>query len=242
MTLTIALFIALVIFVNFLLWRLFLPWAVSRRISGFQNDFMSKFYNEINVTYRKMQEWRHDYHNHIQVLKANLIFQQYGQAMDYLDKLEKDLTTVDTVLKTGNVMVDAILNSKLSLMQEKKISVDATASLPDAIVVSETDLSVLIGNILDNAIEACMKIPHEKERFIRIYMDIVKQQLYIYVANSMEKDLPKTHGSFLSGKQGAHGFGLPRIDSIVAKYNGFLNRQTEPGVFATEIMLPLIEK
>lgn len=99
--------------------------------------------------------------------------EQYREADEYLDKLEEDLTTVDTVLKTGNVMVDAILNSKLTLIRERHIQVDATAMVPGDISISGIDLSVLIGNLLDNAMEACMKAP-EEERFIRIYIDIVK--------------------------------------------------------------------
>ena len=143
------------------------------------------------------------------------------------------------MLKTGNVMVDAILNSKLTLIQERHIQTDATALVPEDIPISGIDLSVLIGNLLDNAMEACMQMP-ESERFIRIYIDIVKKQLYISVTNSMNGQARKTGGHFTSDKQGHHGFGLLRIDSIVQKYGGFLNRQTENGVFATEVMLPLL--
>ena len=225
-----------------LFWLFFMPWLVDRKISGFQNDLVSKYYDEVEIMYRKMRSWRHDYHNHIQVLKANMSLQQYEQAEEYLDKLNEDLTTVDTVLKTGNVMVDAILNSKLSLIQEKKIAVDATAVVPGNIAISGIDLSVLIGNLLDNAMEACLRIPKEKERFIRIYIDIVKKQLYISVTNSMVGKAKRTGVRFLSTKQGSHGFGLLRIDSIVAKYHGYLNRQTEDGIFATEVMLPLAEE
>lgn len=231
-----------IITINLLFWLLFVPWIVDRKISGFQNDLVSKYYDEVEVMYRKMRSWRHDYHNHIQVLKANMSLQQYDQAEEYLDKLDEDLTTVDTVLKTGNVMVDAILNSKLSLIQERKIAVDATAIVPGSITISGIDLSILIGNLLDNAMEACMKIPEEKERFIRIYIDIVKKQLYISVTNSMAGKAKRTGGRFLSTKQGSHGFGLIRIDSIVAKYHGYLNRQTEDRIFATEVMLPLTEE
>lgn len=231
-----------IITINLLFWLLFVPWIVDRKISGFQNDLVSKYYDEVEVMYRKMRSWRHDYHNHIQVLKANMSLQQYDQAEEYLDKLDEDLTTVDTVLKTGNVMVDAILNSKLSLIQERKIAVDATAIVPGNITISGIDLSILIGNLLDNAMEACMKIPEEKERFIRIYIDIVKKQLYISVTNSMVGKAKRTGCRFLSTKQGSHGFGLIRIDSIVAKYHGYLNRQTEDRIFATEVMLPLTEE
>lgn len=238
---TILIFISiLIILVNLMLWWKFLPGMVDKKIARFQSDLVSKYYDEVEVTYRKMRGWRHDYHNHIQVLKANLILGQYEQALDYLDRLEKDLSLVETFLKTGNVMVDAILNSKISLIKEKKIAVDATAIVPQDIAISGIDLSVLIGNLLDNAMEGCMRIPQEEERFIRIYIDIVKKQLYISVTNSTSGKVKKVGERFLSDKQGAHGFGLLRIDNIVAKYHGYLNRQAENGVFATEVMLPLV--
>lgn len=213
---------------------------IDKRIDAYQSDLMKKYCDEVESMYTKMRGWRHDYHNHIQVVKANMSLGEYGQAADYLDKLEQDLTEVDQVLKTGNVMVDAILNSKLSMIQERHIGVDATAAVPGDIAISGIDLSVLIGNLMDNAMEACLEIPEEKERFIRVYIDIVKKQLYISVTNSMKGRAVRAGEGFLSRKQGSHGFGLFRIDSIVAKYHGYLNRQSENGVFATEVMLPLV--
>ncbi len=221
---------------------LLIPWYTNRRLTRFQNELVNRHYDEVEIMYRKMRGWRHDYHNHIQVLKAYMSLEQYEEAEDYLGKLEEDLTTVDTVLKTGNVMVDAILNSKLTLIAEKEIAVDATAIVPEDIDISGVDLSVLIGNLLDNAIEACMQIPQKEERFIRIYIDIIKKQLYISVANSMAGNVKRRGNYFLSDKEGNHGFGLMRIDSIVSKYKGYMNRQTEIGVFATEVMLPLVRK
>lgn len=235
--------VAIMIFLvmNLFLWLFFMPWYVNRKITRFQNDLVDKHYAEVETMYRKMRGWRHDYHNHIQVLKAHLGMKQYEEAADYLGRLEEDLTTVDTVLKTGNVMVDAILNSKLTMISERKITVDATAVVPGDISISGVDLSVLIGNLLDNAMEACMQIPEEEERFIRIYIDIIKKQLYISVTNSMNGKARKNGAGFLSDKPGNHGFGLVRIDSIVGKYHGYVNRQNENGVFATEVMLPLIQ-
>ncbi|GFI44899.1 hypothetical protein IMSAGC019_00208 [Lachnospiraceae bacterium] len=233
--------IGIMVLINFLLWRFWMPWYVGRRIARFQNELVDRHYDEVEIMYRKMRGWRHDYHNHIQALKAYLSLAQNQQASEYLDGLEKDLAEVDTVLKTGNVMVDAILNSKLSLIQEKNIAVDAVALVPGKVSVSGVDLSVLIGNLLDNAMEACMELPAGKERFIRIYIDIMKKQLYIAVTNSMKGKAQKAGGRFLSRKEGTHGFGLYRIDGIVAKYGGYLKRRTEEGVFATEITLPLVQ-
>lgn len=231
--------VIVIIALNIILWLVVLPKVVERRIGRFQNDLVNRHYDEVETMYRKMRGWRHDYHNHIQVMKAHMSLKQYEQATLYLDKLEEDLATVDTVLKTGNVMVDAILNSKLTMIKEKNIQVDATAAVPQDIEISGIDLSVLIGNLLDNAMEACMQVK-EEERFIRIYIDIIKKQLYISVTNSMNGKAKRIGGSFLSAKQGNHGFGLQRIDSIAEKYKGYVNRQSENGVFATEVMLPLI--
>lgn len=232
--------ITTIILINAGLWIFLMPWYVDKRISRFQNELVDKHYTEVETMYRKMRGWRHDYHNHIQALKAHMELDRYDEAKQYLDMLNDDLTTVDTVIKTGNVMVDAILNSKLTMIKEKGIHVDATAIVPQDVPFSGIDLSVLIGNLLDNAMEACMQIKNKDESFIRIYIDIVKKQLYISVANSMNGSAKRRGLQYLSTKSGLHGFGLIRIDRIASKYGGFINRQNEEGVFATEVMLPLL--
>lgn len=232
--------IVLLVLLNIGMWLFFMPWFVNRKISRFQNELVNRHYDEVETMYRKMRGWRHDYHNHIQVLKAHIDLKEYEQADKYLDMLAEDLTTVDTVLKTGNVMVDAILNSKLAMMKEREIRMNVTAVVPQEVGILGMDLSVLIGNLLDNAMEACMRLEKKEDRFIRIYIDIVKKQLYISVINSMEGKAKRNGAQYLSSKGGLHGFGILRIDSIVSKYHGYINRQSEQGVFATEVMLPLV--
>lgn len=214
--------------------------TIDKRIANYQNDLIDKQYAEVENMYRTMRGWRHDYHNHIQTMKAYLEMNKIEELKQYLNNLDNDLTTVDTVIKTGNVMVDAILNSKISLANSKGINVNAKAFVPNQLKIIEIDLCVIIGNLLDNAIEACLKIENEIERFIRIYVDVFKGQLYISVQNAnggMIKKIGKTYQSTKSTN--FHGFGLKRIDNIVNKYNGYINRQNEEGVFATEVMLPL---
>lgn len=167
--------------------------------------------------------------------------EQYSEIDTYLDKLDANLTSVDSVIKTGNVMVDAILNSKISLAISQKINVNVKAVVPKQLSISEIDLCVIIGNMLDNATEACMKLSNESDRFIRIYIDILKEQLYIYVSNSVGGEIKKREKTYLTTKNtGGHGFGLIRIDKIVERHSGFINRQNEEGVFATEILLPFV--
>lgn len=213
---------------------------IDRRIAEYQNDLITKHCDEVQNIYKTMRGWRHDYHNHIQTMKAHLALGQTAELDEYLNKLDADLTTVDTVIKTGNVMVDAILNSKLSLIQSKKIAVNAKAVVPTKLKISEVDLCVIIGNLLDNAMEACLRQPEETDRFIRIYIGILKSQLYLSVSNSVGGEIRRSGNAYLSTKSSdTHGFGLMRIDRIAEKYDGYVNRQSEDGVFATEVLLPL---
>lgn len=212
--------------------------VIDRRIAEYQNDLITKHCDEVQNIYKTMRGWRHDYHNHIQTLLA--LSGDVEKTREYLLNLNADLTTVDTVLKTGNVMVDAILNSKLSLLKAKDIQVNAKAVVPPDLQISEIDLCVIIGNLLDNAMEACLRQTEGEERFIRLFIGILKDQLYVSVSNSAYGELRKEGKTYLSTKKSAgHGFGLMRVDRIVKKYDGYINRQNEEGVFATEIMLPL---
>ena len=137
-------------------------------------------------------------------------------------------------------MVDAILNSKLSLIKSKNITVNAKATVPAELRISEIDLCAIIGNLLDNAMEACLRQDESEDRFIRVYIGILKKQLYICVTNSVGGEVKKVGKTYLSTKDSdAHGFGLMRIDRLADKYDGYVNRQNEEGAFATEVMLPL---
>lgn len=212
--------------------------VIDRRVAAYQNDLITKHCDEVDNIYRQMRGWRHDYHNHIQAMLA--MTDKPEELRKYLWMLNDDLTTVDTVLKTGNVMVDAILNSKLSLIKSKNIAVNAKATVPSDLQISEIDLCAIIGNLLDNAMEACLRQDRQEERFIRVYIGVLKKQLYICVTNSVGGEVKKVGKTYISTKNSdAHGFGLLRIDRLAEKYDGYVNRQNEEGAFATEVMLPL---
>ena len=188
----------------------------------------------------QIRGWRHDYRNHIQTMKAYAASEDWEAVKRYLDLLDDDLTTVDTVIKTGNPMTDAILNSKISLAKARGIQVIADAHIPVKLKSSEIDLCCIIGNLFDNAIEACMKLP-EEQRLIRVYMDMKNTQLYISFTNfTAGKKLKKEGQLFRSTKGDGHGFGLVRIDAIVERLEGYISRNSEDGAFTTEILLPQV--
>ena len=122
-----------------------------KRLALYQRELLDTHYAEVENMYRQIRGWRHDYRNHIQTMKVYAAENDLESIKKYLELLETDLATVDTVVKTGNPMTDAILNSKLSLARSKDIPVKVDAHIPVALSISEVDLCVIIGNLFDNA-------------------------------------------------------------------------------------------
>ena len=176
----------------------------------YQNALLEKQVQEVQNIYLTMRGWRHDYHNHLQAMKAYVKMGEYDRLEEYLGLLEQDLDHVNQLIETGNVNLDAILNSKISLAQKNGIEIDYQAKCPETLAVSDIDLCALIGNLLDNA-----------------------------VSNATNETVRKMDSEYISKKRGNHGHGLKRINLVVEKYGGYINRQNEPGVFVTEVMLPL---
>lgn len=213
---------------------------IDQKLSAYQQELVETHYREVENMYRQIRGWRHDYRNHIQTMKAYAAVGDWEAIRRYLDLLDEDLTTVDTVIKTGNPMTDAILNSKISLARSKKIRVIADAQIPLMLKSSEIDLCCILGILFDNAIEASMALP-EEQRVIRVYMDMKNTQLYISFTNfTAGKKLEKVGKLFKSTKGEGHGFGLVCMDSIVERMNGYISRNSEDGAFTTEILLPQI--
>lgn len=211
---------------------------IDNQIELYQRELVETHYKEVDNMYKKMRGWRHDYRNHIQMMKALASNGDMEGIKAYLDELDTDLNTVDTVIKTGNAMADAILNSKISLAQSKDINVSVDAHIPVKLKMSELDLCCIIGNLFDNAIEASMELPIE-QRMIRVYMDMKGSQLYISFTNlTAGKKLKKIGKLFGTTKGEGHGLGLIRMDGIVDRLGGYLSRNSEDGAFTTEILIP----
>lgn len=213
---------------------------IDKRIAAYQRELIETHYREVENMYRQIRGWRHDYRNHIQMMKVLAANGNMDALKVYLDELDTDLNTVDTVVKTGNPMADAILNSKISLARSRNIPTQVDAHIPVKLKMSELDLCCIIGNLFDNAMEASLALPEEK-RLIRVYMDMKGTQLYISFTNfTAAKKLSKVGRGFKTSKGEGHGFGLVRMDDIVSRYDGYLSRNSEDGAFTTEILIPQV--
>lgn len=211
---------------------------IDKRIGDYQSELLQKYCDEVESMYTKMRGWRHDYHNHIQALQASMALGKYEEVNEYLHQLNDDLTQVDTTVKTGRVMVDAILNGKLNIAAQHEIAVNVKAKIPENTLVSDVDLCAIIGNLLDNAIEENKRLPKE-DRFLRIYIGQKNTQFYLAFTNAAGKKREKRKNLFASAKGEQHGMGLMRVESLVKKYGGLFSADSEDGGFTAELLIPL---
>ncbi|GAB2324084.1 GHKL domain-containing protein [Alkalibacterium sp. m-11] len=203
-----------------------------------QEQELDQYAVEVETIYNQMRGIRHDYRNHLQVMNTLMRDRRFDDLDAYIKQLNNELNQVDTIIQTGNTMIDAIVNTKLTAAKNQGVELDATAIAPKELVIEHVDLAVILGNLLNNAIEATTKSgPANEDTFIRLYIAPMKHTLYISVTNTMTEN-PKP--AFLSLKGvNRRGYGLLRIDQAVNKYQGIVNRKWEEGVFATEVTLPL---
>lgn len=211
--------------------------SYEQQMQEYQNKVFDRQVQEVEHMYTTMRAWRHDYHNHLQNLKAKLRKAEVEEFLSYLNELEQELDDIRQLVETGNANMDAILNSKLSLALAQGIDINVKASVPESIPFQDTDMCALLGNLADNAVEACAKV--KEHPFLRLYIGLYKGQLYISCTNATSEVVRKLDADYVTRKRGNHGHGLKRMNLIVEKYDGFIQRKNEPGVFTTEIMLPM---
>ncbi|MFY4506986.1 sensor histidine kinase [Lacticaseibacillus rhamnosus] len=202
------------------------------------DKMMAQYSEEVQELYANMRGWRHDYHDHLQALKAYLDNQDTAAARQYLNELEDKLDAVDPLVHSGNAMLDAIVNAKLTLAERLHIPVNEKVIVGNTPLIKDVDLVVILGNLLDNAIEAISEQPPHEKRQLRLYIGIVKPQFYISVTNTRPADQVIDY-QYASTKSDKRGLGIRRVNKLVAKYDGMINRQYEASVFVTEIAIPI---
>lgn len=209
------------------------------KLVEYQTEQSEKHLNEVRSIHKEMRGYKHDFHHHLQALKGQLEAGEVDRALAYIEQLDNQLMNVDTLLKTGNVSLDAILSAKIAQAKAENIAVTVKANVPDQLTISDLELSIIIGNLLDNAIEACHTVTGE--RFIRIYISMKGTMLYFSMLNAAGAKKKKTGSLFATHKDGVHGFGLRRAEAILEEHGGWVKYNSEDGAFTSEFLVPTIE-
>lgn len=195
-----------------------------------------KYYQNLDEEQFQVRRLRHDMANHLEVMTS--------LPENELRKYLKELIDSPAMQSSGrfceNNVVNAVLSAKKNSMEKEKIKWEFSASLPAEIPVEGVDLCGIFANSLDNAIEACEKLP-EEERMITLKTKVDKGLLVLQVQNAIKEKPVKKNGLFATAKQDtkAHGFGLLSIQEIVKRYDGSMSMKADDGKFTLLMYLTL---
>lgn len=208
-----------------------------KEIIEYQQNLLNTHYQEVENMYKDIRKWRHNYRNHLQILNAYAENDDLQSIKKYLKELDDNLHSIAPVIRTGNKMTDAIVNSKVSISKSNEIKTVVDVNISQMFNISEVDLATIIGNLFDNAIEASMELPPE-ERYIRLYMTMKGPKLYISFTNFTAQKKQKKFGNIFKSTKGINrGLGLVSVDEIIERYDGYISRNSEDNAFTTEVLL-----
>lgn len=187
-------------------------------------QYQHSYYQELEQSQQTVRRLRHDMKNHLNVIDTFLRNKDYEQADQYLRELNQEFTSnICTYCPSG--IVNAVLNSKAQLAADSNISCKFQIDLEEAPVIKDIDLCSILGNTLDNAIEACRKIPQTSKRSISVKARC-KNGFFSYdIINTKVNDIIKEKETFITDKKdsSSHGIGLKTLKTIVEKYDGTID-------------------
>ena len=184
-----------------------------------------------------VNEKYHDLKHQIALLRSGA---NTPEGMEMLDRMEAEIKAYEAQNKTGNKVLDTMLTAKSLQCQHQGISLTCVADGKELDFMDPLDLSALIGNALDNAIESVMKIEDPGKRLIHLSVARQKQFVRIRVENCYTGSLRFEHGDLTTTKSDRryHGFGMKSIRRIVEKYGGSTTIDAKDGWFELRILLP----
>ena len=198
---------------------------------------------ELRELHQNVRQLKHDMKNHLMVLTAYLNDGEYEQAKAYTSELLDKFSTMHSYIETGNVLLNHIINEKLSYAKAQGILVKAEIENLAFEKMNRMDFSALLTNMLDNAIEALLR---EKEKGtpekLEMQISISAQRGYetICVKNQISNSVLEVNPNLETSKteKDRHGFGVGKIKALVTQYGGMADFYEEGNFFCVKVFIP----
>jgi len=204
-----------------------------------QNKMMQDFYSEIDLRYQESRRLFHDFHNHLMAIKALNECGDREGTDKYIKELTERLQDSMMPVKTGSKVVDMFLFKKTAQAKEQRVPVEYTVGCSlKTTKIPEFDLCGILGNLLDNGLEALQDMP-EEQRMIKLSIQNKNDMLYISCENPYQGERRETEGRFATTKadEKHHGIGLSSIQRLCKKYMGNMQISTDDNIFRVEILI-----
>ena len=203
------------------------------KLKSEQAELLERDYTTLNRAYQVNAKLFHDFHNHIGVLRQFLTHEKYGEAVRYLDELQAPVRNLTATVWTGDETADYLINSKAAAAEADGIQFQAQVEFPRRTNIRSVDLCAILGNLLDNAIEAARQVPDPSGRTVALTIRRIHQMLVIKVENSFAASPVQEGGELKTTKTegGLHGWGLKSAQTAAEKYDGMVQAGVSGEVF-----------
>lgn len=206
-----------------------------------ETEEMHRQDKELRELHGNVRQLKHDMKNHLMVLTAYLNDGEYSQAKEYTSELLDKFSTMHSYIETGNVLMNHIINEKLSYAKSLGILVKAEIENLAFECMNRMDFSALLSNMLDNAIEA-LERERKQDRKQQLQVIITAQRGYetICVKNQITASVLTVNPELQTSKEEKerHGFGVGKIKSIAEQYGGMVDFYEEDGFFCVKVFIP----
>ncbi|OJU15718.1 MAG: hypothetical protein BGN88_00690 [Clostridiales bacterium 43-6] len=210
---------------------------IENRLLKQKNSLQLEYVKNTNALNEEIRAIRHDMKNRIIYLKEIFLKGSYEEGISYADNMIEKIDSMYKLIYTERFAFDAVVNTKLMEAGDKNISVSYNIMCSLDNNIEDDDLVSLIGNIFDNAIEACEYVQGRKE----IYLEAKKAHSYLLITikNTVSESVLKNNPQLKSTKNDVinHGLGIKNVKKIVEKYNGFVIYEEESDEFICKVML-----
>ena len=204
-------------------------------------ELETQHYHNLLEATESLRAMKHDVQHHLATIHLLIQSNHQERLIPYLNEYEQHFNLDYTIMATGNIVIDSILSTKMFVAKQQGIQLDFSVMLPNSIPFSDVALSALLGNLFDNALEACQYLAPEQERWIHFQMKIQEDMLVIHMENTFDGMVIKDkNDTYLSRKKEvSHGIGLKRVHTLVKEANGFMEIRHNNYIFTIHIMVPL---
>ena len=198
-------------------------------------------YRSISENFDKQRKKAHEFKNQIMCIESLIEKKNYGELEEYVRKVSGRLRTEPDYIKTNNIIVNAILNSKYQEMLDKKILFIFKINDLSGLNISDEDVVIILSNLLNNAIEACERCTDRK--YVKMKFMKEKDSTVISVRNPYEGELIITDGEIQTSKKhetAEHGVGIKNIIDVIERYQGSYVMRNNGNEFYFSVVIPCI--
>lgn len=203
-----------------------------------QNNFYEKQFKTMRTSNSNIRAIRHDLINHLYIIKSLNQKRETDKLNEYLEGVLMASDSKKVYINSGNLIVDSIINFKLQEMEQKGIKSRVEVFIPEELGIASFDITVILGNLFDNAVNAAEKL-EESKREIDFKMRYMKGILVIKISNCFEGTIIYEGEEIITSHKDKvnHGIGLSNVKNAIKKYQGRLEIDHKEDRFTVTAML-----